>query len=396
MMKILTRYVLWELAKVFCVTLSCMTLLLLIFGVAREAADEGLGLTQILQLIPYILPDSLRFTLPGTSLFAVSVVYGRLSANNEITAVKMLGIHPLAIVWPTLIAATLLSLSAVVMFDVALSWGQRGIQRVIVEAAEEVAYGVLARHRMLSRPQFTLSVKAVDGKRLVMPTLIFRGSQSSGDKAGKLVVTAEDAELLQDPQTPSLVLVLHNGTATGGGVRYRFPREERRLELVQAASSGPATATRLSLREIPEARRRRQAEIDEFEQEAIADVATALLTGEFTPLVNPTRQQFRKRVLKCSYDELYRLDTEPCRRWASGFGCLFFVFVGTGLAIQRKTADYLKSFFLCFGPILLVYYPLSIIAINHAREGAPSVIVWSANGVLFLWGLWLMRRVIRW
>ena len=62
-MPILTRYVLIELLKVFTVALGCLTALMLIVGIMREALDEGLGFTQVLQLIPYILPDSLRFTL---------------------------------------------------------------------------------------------------------------------------------------------------------------------------------------------------------------------------------------------------------------------------------------------------------------------------------------------
>ena len=51
---------------------------------------------------------------------------------------------------------------------------------------------------------------------------------------------------------------------------------------------------------------------------------------------------------------LFRLKTEPWRRWANGFSCLFFVTAGIPLSIRQRSGDFLTSFFLCFLPILLV------------------------------------------
>ena len=71
-MRILTRYVLSELLKVFLVSLAGMTLFLLLVGLFREAYNQGLGLKQVLQLIPYVLPEALRFSVPATMLFAAA------------------------------------------------------------------------------------------------------------------------------------------------------------------------------------------------------------------------------------------------------------------------------------------------------------------------------------
>ena len=69
-MKILTRYVLSELLQVFLVTLTALTLFMLIVGLVKEAQQQGLGLLQILMLVPYVLPEAMRFAVPGTMLFA--------------------------------------------------------------------------------------------------------------------------------------------------------------------------------------------------------------------------------------------------------------------------------------------------------------------------------------
>ena len=51
-MKILTRYVLLELIKVFAVSLAGMTLFMILVGVMKEAYSQGLGLKQVALLDP--------------------------------------------------------------------------------------------------------------------------------------------------------------------------------------------------------------------------------------------------------------------------------------------------------------------------------------------------------
>ena len=91
-MKIITRYVLSEMLQVFLVALTALTLFMLVIGLTKEAQQQGLGLLQILALIPYVLPDAMRFAVPGTILFAVASVFGRFSSSNEIIALKAAGI----------------------------------------------------------------------------------------------------------------------------------------------------------------------------------------------------------------------------------------------------------------------------------------------------------------
>ena len=74
--------------QVFLVALTALTLFMLVIGLTKEAQQQGLGLLQILSLIPYVLPDAMRFAVPGTILFAVASVFGRFSSSNEIIALK--------------------------------------------------------------------------------------------------------------------------------------------------------------------------------------------------------------------------------------------------------------------------------------------------------------------
>jgi lipopolysaccharide export system permease protein len=394
-MPILTRYVLMELLKVFGTVLSVLTLMMLMVGLFREAAAQGLGPLQMLQLMPYILPDSLRFTVPAAVLFAVSNVYGRMSSSNEIVAIKSLGIHPKVLVLPSLALAFVLSITTVWLNDLAVSWGYSGIQKVIINGVEEIAYGMLRTQRAYSSNQFSIIVKDVDGRRLVKPVLTYQGN----NKKPPLTVMAEEAELRADRDAKVLIVECRNFTVYGGDGLQGHDRDsfEMAIPLADATTAGKLAAlpSKLSLQKIQtEWAAHAEAEV-EFRQELAAKATYQMLTGDFRALAGP-EWAVRAGPLKPKREHLARLATEPYRRWANGFSCLCFCLVGVPMSIRLRNADLLTSFFLCFAPILVAYYPLLAVGVDAAKHGTlPPIAVWLGNLVLALWGVWLLRRVYR-
>ena len=77
LMRRITRYIILEMLKVFLTTLLVMTSIMLLIGLAQRALREGMGPIPVLRLIPFVLPDALRFAIPGTLLFATCSLYGR-------------------------------------------------------------------------------------------------------------------------------------------------------------------------------------------------------------------------------------------------------------------------------------------------------------------------------
>lgn len=66
------------------------------------------------------------------------------------------------------------------------------------------------------------------------------------------------------------------------------------------------------------------------------------------------------------------------------------------MAIWRRRGEPLTAFFLCFAPILIIYYPLLAYGIAGAKGGTiPPASVWAGNAVLALCGVWLLRKVLR-
>ncbi|MFP6762164.1 MAG: LptF/LptG family permease, partial [Planctomycetaceae bacterium] len=92
-MHTLQRYIFKELFRYLLLIILGFTVLLIFVGVFREVSESGLGPLQVLQILPYVVPSMLPFTIPATLLLAVCVVYGRLSADHEVTAAKAAGVN---------------------------------------------------------------------------------------------------------------------------------------------------------------------------------------------------------------------------------------------------------------------------------------------------------------
>lgn len=393
-MRILTRYVLFELLKVFSVTLTALTLIMLIFFVVEKALEQGLAPAQFVQLVPYILPDALRFTLPATILFATSLVYGAMSGSNEVVAVKASGVSPLSILWPAYVVAVLLSLGTVFLNDMAVSWGRAGIQRVVLHSLEDIAYSALQKQRRFDSKRFSISVRTLRGRTLVQPTLTVRPKNGKGG----VTVRAESAEIRCDLDQGLLVFYCRGAKIkNSGAVTASFDEFSYAFPLEDASGSNPNDRhpSRMSLADIREDIPRQRDEIRNLRAEMAADAAFTIVAGDFQELA-PRHWRVEQSVLKNAENRLARLHTEPHRRWSTAFSCLCFVMVGAPLAIRLRNADLLTSFFACFLPILIVYYPLLAAAVSQAKDGLlPPIFVWTGNLVAAAAGIYFLRRVIR-
>ena len=70
--------------------------------------------------------------------------------------------------------------------------------------------------------------------------------------------------------------------------------------------------------------------------------------------------------------------------------------MGVPVSIWLKSSDNVRTFFVCFLPILLLYYPLLVVGEQWARDGDfGSAPVWIADVVLLAVGAFLIWRVNR-
>src|SRR5690606_894402 len=98
----------------------------------------------------------------------------------ELVSARALGISPMAMIWPALVFAFLLSLATVYLNDIAVSWGRQGVYRVVLGSVEKTIYSVLNTERSYSKGRISITVEDVIGKDLIHPTIEIH---SKGNKA---------------------------------------------------------------------------------------------------------------------------------------------------------------------------------------------------------------------
>ncbi len=391
-----TRYIVAEVLKIFIVALVALTMLILLIGVGRELIRQGLGPLAVLQLLPYVLPISLQYAVPATALFAVCCVYGRMAADGEISTIKASGISPLKVIQPALVMALLLSPLAVLLSDVAVSWGKPGVTHVVLLSIEQIAYRFLRSQHCYSSPHgFTIHVQDVDGDRLIRPTVTVK--QSGGDS---VKLTAREGRMRMNQADRTLVLQvtdsqIQRGDEFGGAVPGETEIPIPLGNAVKDKEISQMSPGELSLRVIGSEAVQQTQRTHMAIGHLAANTAFSLLGAKWDRIAGGNGLLFEKEIER-SESRMSRLKTEPWRRWAEGFSCFFFVLVGAPLAILARTADYWTTFGLCFLPTLIVYYPLFIFGLDQAKAGAmPPYAVWIGNLVLMAIGISLLHRVRR-
>src|SRR5438874_1640704 len=103
-MKLIDRYIGKELLVTALFAIAVLSLVLVLGNIFKQLLDllvnHDVPLEYILSFIGYILPFSLTFTIPWGFLTAVLLIFGRMSAENELIALRSSGISILRLCLP--------------------------------------------------------------------------------------------------------------------------------------------------------------------------------------------------------------------------------------------------------------------------------------------------------
>jgi lipopolysaccharide export system permease protein len=392
---ILQRMILWELTKVFVIALVGITTILLMAGIIAEASQQGLGPGQVLAAIPLLIPSTLPYTIPATTLFATCVVYGRLAADNEILAIKSAGVNLTMVVKPGLVLGLAMSAATLGLYYQTIPYTHRLLRALVYNDAEEFIYAILKKHGSISYSQmpYQMYVQSVRGRKLLMPVVKHRDAHDRTD----LVATGEEAELHVHMARRLLLVDMTNCTVTGSdGSRVFF--DAHTFEVEMPGDFGSEKDRRPRDMTWPEVLQRR-VEVDEDIEKlaSLLSVSTAQMLLTDVPWDFPQHLQQLKEKMESYRLQRVALDVELLMRPALGIGCLFFILVGCPVGIWFSRSDFLSSFITCFLPIVFVYYPLMLCGTGMAKEGRlPAVpLVFGADAVVGAMGLVLFARLLR-
>lgn len=390
---IIFRMILWDLIKVFLLSLITITGMLLLAGIIAEASQQGLGPQQILAAIPLLIPSTLPYTIPATTLFAACIVYGRLSSDHEVLAIKAAGCNLIHIVTPGLILGLMMSGVTLSLYYHVIPATHKMLRELAFANVEDLLYGQLKKNGTVTHAQspYAMFVKSVQGRKLLSP--VFKRKTPKGvvdmvARAREAVLRVKDGLLFLDMRFG--VAVLDDGSTASfddktfdmplppGFDKYenRRPRDMTWEELVERRD------------EVIEEGEHTRSEIESAKEEAARPGARPDLPQHIAQLGEKLRQS---RILR------QHIFVEMLMRPALSLGCLCFIVAAAPVAIWFSRGDYLGSFITCFLPIVCVYYPLVLAGTNMAKEARfnEALLVFGPNVLVALAGAALLRWLLR-
>ena len=388
------RYILWDVLKIFVISLVAMTFVISLVFVGQQLIGADLSYLAVAKLMPYIFLIALQFSVPATILFSVCCVYGRISADNEIIALKSAGISPMCVFRPVVVLGVLISVPSVWLNDLAVSWAKPAMQLVILRSFEEIIYrGLSSKKAYNSEKGFAIHVQEVKDRWLIKPNIWMQSENQLR------TITAERAKISIDPIDDKMIIELIDAFVTRDGhEQIRWPDSliiEMPLDLAAKSGTNSTSPSQYSISQIPRELSLQNGLNDRRREKLATRYSIALASGRFVSLNDETSRTLGAEVAETE-KKLSRLKTEPMRRWALGFSCLAFVWMGVPMAILIRSADYWWTFGVCFIPILLIYYPIFGLSLEFSKDGTwPASSLWLGNVALALIGTWLMRKVVK-
>lgn len=172
-MRLLTRYVLRELAAPFVFALAALTSIMLLNQIAKRfgaLVGKGLPWSVIGEVFLLSLPFIVAMTLPMAVLLAVLYAFSHLAAGNEITAMRAGGISVGQLLRPVFAAALLLSALTFVFMDQVLPASNLRLKTLVIDISRK-------------KPTFDLQEQAINE---IPPSLYYLRAGRIDASSGRL------------------------------------------------------------------------------------------------------------------------------------------------------------------------------------------------------------------
>jgi lipopolysaccharide export system permease protein len=404
----LNRLIFWELVKVFLMSLGTVTGLLVTVPLFQQANQMGLSLYQVIEAIPLFIPNMLPYTIPATTLFASCVVYGRISHDNEVVAIKGAGVHLINILKPALLLGTITTIATAGLYHTVIPLSQQMLYKQLLDDPEELLYNMLRRDRTLRHPSmpYVIYVRDVQGKRLIdvvvkrrakvvdtktKQEVFFGYDFTARAREARLRVDAADGKLYLDPDR--FVIYDKNtagATSSTGPFQMELPEGLNGKDKVRISA--------LTWEDLPVRLELLKEELAGWEQRREDMRKSAEVQTD--PVLRQSAMN-QDRFFKFQIESLQRTirntEGEFYQRPALAFGCFLFALLGCPVGIWANRADYLSTFVICFLPALFVYYPLQFAGGGLSRDDKVPLWFgyWMANIAIGIIAVALNWRLLR-
>jgi len=144
----LFNYIFKDLFRIFMMTSGALAGIMSFGGLLRPLTREGLDASQVGRMLTYFTPAMTTYSFPVAALFATAVVYGRLSADNELTAARSSGISllSLTIAGPALVLGLIVAIVSLLFLCFIVPASTYKVEQVVYSNLAKLIAGRIERN----------------------------------------------------------------------------------------------------------------------------------------------------------------------------------------------------------------------------------------------------------
>lgn len=142
------RYILWDLVKLLVISAAVLVMVVSFAAAIKPLSDGLLTAGSLLKFVGYTSPTMLAFVLPFAGAFASTIVFLRLSSDNEVTAMSASGLSYASILTPVFVLGLALTLGLFYLSNFVIP----GFYRAAAQTLEDDLMSVLVSNLNQDRP----------------------------------------------------------------------------------------------------------------------------------------------------------------------------------------------------------------------------------------------------
>lgn len=213
MRKILNQYILKEIAFPFIIILFVLTFVLLmgkILQIMDLFINKGISFFSIAKIILFLLPYFMLFTIPIALLIAILMAMGRLSSDNEVTAMKTSGISLLQLFYPVAVASLIAFIFSIIISYYIVPQSNTATRKLLFNVVQQnVNIGLKEKIFNDDFKDFLIYADKILANKNYMEGIIISDKRTVGEHN---TIFARKAYLVSDPESMNVKLKLENGS----------------------------------------------------------------------------------------------------------------------------------------------------------------------------------------
>ncbi|MDX2111773.1 MAG: LptF/LptG family permease [Verrucomicrobiota bacterium] len=382
-MKLLSRYLFFSVLSASLAGVSLFVFVMLTANVLKDIVvllEQGrLTVTVFGQLVALLLPYAVSFALPLGTLIGILIVLGRMSARQEIVAMKGAGWSLWRIAYPVILVAALGMVTSAIINNYQAPKARQEYKAILGDLVRiDPLRFIIPRTFVHDFPGYVIFVGDRQGSVLKKLWLWELDEKQMPTR----MIRAEEGYFDYQMSTDSIILTLKNGSGEN-----RSNADPNNLQTVQPIYAGEAKIS-LNLEGILGKRFTNSQRISNLTLPELLDKNTRLAAK----LQSTSSPAAREKVSREKVDLVYQMN----RRFAMAFAIIPLALLGIPLGIKASRSETMVNIGIAVALAFLYYFLMILVDWHHANPAMhPEILVWMPNSLFASLGLTLMARANR-